>query len=226
MKKVLSLLLIFVFLNVQSWAFAPVYPTASQNVSGTYAGVLEPVNQAVKTSASIGVFAIGIPSSQTSSAVCTGAAVLFAAGAGYPSFLNGVFDPESSTLTAIIEGQASVSSQVNVDAGVNPITGQPETTTTTTETQIFAQGSMTAQLQQAPQIKGSVVAAGPGTAGAERLNGTASVDLFSSTQGNGSPNITSTVKFTVTGFQQSSVFSTPTIVIVVPGSQTSNTNGS
>jgi hypothetical protein len=223
MKKVLSLLVVFVFLNVQSWAFAPVYPTTSQNVSGTYAGVLTPINQIVTSSASIGVFAVGIPASTSGTTVSSGAAVLFANGAGYPSFVNGVFDPQSATLTAIIEGSASVSSTVSTVTGNNVLTGQPIVSTAQTSTQIFAQGTMSASLKAPPTKRGIAVQNGPGTAGAERIEGVASIDLFSTTNANGTPNISSTINFTVNGFQQTSVFSVPTITIIVPGSQTGTT---
>jgi len=229
MKKVLSLLVIFVVLNVHSWAYAPDYPVTAASVSGTYAGVLIPTNEVTTTAASIGVFAVGIPSTTSGTPFSGGAAVLFSSGAAYPSLINGVFDPQSSTLTAIVEGSATVSQTNNVATGTtNPITGQPETTVTTTQSEIFAQGSLVATIQQASQVKSLSAAGngGPGTAGAQRIAGTASVDLFSSTSATGSPNISSTVNFTVNGFQQTSVYSVPAITITVPNASAGSASGS
>jgi hypothetical protein len=233
MKKVLSLLVVFVTLNVHTWAFAPVYPTTAQSVTGTYSGVLTPVVAAIAggNAASIGVFAVGIPSSTTGSIV-TGAGVIFSNGAAYNSLINGVFDPASSTLSAIIEGDAAVASTSTSISG-NQTGFGTFNQTATTNTLIFAQGNMMATLTPASVGKNRTAAQsqGPGTAGAERLNGTATVDLFSSVvpptttsatgvvtanANAGAPIVTSTVAYTINGFQQSSTFSTPTIVISVP----------
>lgn len=147
MKKILSLLLTFVFLNVSSWAYAPNYggglgPLAAE---GTYAGVFIPsgATALTTTSASIGVFAVGIPGMTASTTVFSqGAGVVFSNGAAYVATINGVFDPESLTLSAILDGVSNFTI-VRVLQGVQ------------INTNIFAQGSMSAKLTAASGTAGA-----------------------------------------------------------------------
>jgi len=206
MKKVLSLLVLFAFLNVQSWAYAPNYPISSTSVSGVYAGVLIPTNEATTTSsASIGIFAVGIPASTSGTAITQGAGVIFSNGAGYNTTITGVFDPASDKLQAILEGVSNF--QIITVVGTQQITSN-----------LFAQGSMTAKLEASNQKSATSSTSGSaGTATAQRLNGTGSVDLYGTLDANGSPIITQTLTFSVQGFQQSTTYAVPTLTIAQGG---------
>jgi hypothetical protein len=210
MKKVLSLLVIFVFLNVQCWAYSPNYPTTTAELSGTYAGVLIPTNPVgAVDAASIGIFAVGIPSPTSSTVVvCQAAAVLFVQGAAYNSTVTGVLDPSNNTLSAIVEGISSFS-QVVASMG-NAVT---------IATYFYAQGNIIATLEQAPEVRGLANNTGPGSAGAERLTGTSTIDLYQTfNNNNGTPNVTSIVTYSVSGFQQTSTYSVPAVNIAPAGS--------
>ena len=211
MKKVLSLLMIFVFLDAESWAFPPVYPTTSADISGTYAGVLVPsapetgtTAVAAANAASVGVFGVGIPGSSTSTTVvCQGAAALFVNGAAYNSTVTGVLDPASNTLSAIVEGVSSFS-HVVAQCG-NAVT---------VVIYFYAQGNLTATLEAANPPPGLAVGNGPGTAGAERLKGTSTIDLYQKlSAATGQPNVTNVVTYSVSGFQQTSTYTVPAFQI-------------
>jgi hypothetical protein len=206
MKKVLSFLMIFVFLDAESWAYPPVYPTTAADVAGTYAGVLVPsVPEAGANAASIGIFGIGIPSSTSSTVVISqGAAALFVNGAVYNATLTGVLDPLSNTLSSILEGVSSFSHVVAND-GV----------AVTVAVYFYAQGNLTATLQAPPPVRGLAAGNGPGTAGAERLQGNATIDLYQALNGaNGQPLVTGIISYSVSGFQQTSTYSIPAFQIV------------
>jgi len=210
MKKVLSLLMIFVFLDAESWAFPPVYPTTSTSISGTYAGVLVPnTPQAGLSAASVGVFGIGIPGTASSTQViCQGDAAIFVGGAAYSSTVTGVLDPASNTLSSIIEGVSSFSQVVACSGNA-----------VTISTYYYAQGNLTATLSEAKPPRGLAVGNGPGTPGAERISGTATIDLYQNfNKVTGAPNVTSVVSYSVSGFQQTSTYSVPTFMIIPPSS--------
>jgi hypothetical protein len=214
MKKVLSLLVIFVFLNVQCWAYTPNYPTTTADLSGTYAGVLIPNNPSgAVNAASIGIFGVGIPSpSTTTVVVAQGAAVLFVQGAAYNATVTGVLDPESNTLSAIVEGISSFS-QVVANAGV----------AVTIATYFYAQGNIIATLEPAPQVRGLANSTGPGSAGAERLTGTSTIDLYQKfNAADGTPLVTNIVTYSVSGFQQTNTYSVPAVNITPAGSAAVN----
>jgi hypothetical protein len=195
-----------VFLNATVFAFAPNYPSSSNNTSGTYAGVLTPTvgaNVGGAGAPSLGIFAIGIPGSTAATVISQGAGVLFSSGAGYNMTITGVFDPSNSTLTAILDGVSNFTVTVNI---TDPVTG----TVTMEMFNIFAEGGMTATIQ-APNTKQQVT--GAGTAGALQITGKASLSLFSSVSLATGPNITSTISFTVNGFQQNSTYSVPTLSV-------------
>jgi hypothetical protein len=210
MKQVLSLLTIFVFLNVTSWAYAPDYSGSGtvQNLTGTYAGVLTPTaftGQQASGGASLGIFAVGIPGTSSGTVISQGAGVLFVQGAGYNLTITGVFDPKTSQLSAILEGESNF--QVILSSVVNGII-------TSTTFNIQAEGSLTGVIKT-PTGKSSV--SGPGSANAARITGTAFIDTFTTVSING-PNVTGTVDFSVNGFQQSSTYMVPTLSIPVAGS--------
>jgi len=209
--------MIFVFLDVQSWAFPPVYPTTAASISGTYAGVLVPLGQPPgaggANAASVGVFGIGIPSSTGSTAVvCQGAAALFVNGAVYNGTITGVLDPATNDLSSIIESSSSFSKVVaNMGNAV------------TVTTFFYAQGNLNATLSTANPPAGLAVGNGPGTPGAERLSGLCTIDLYQNLSAvTGSPDVTQVVQYTVTGFQQTSTYSVPAFQITAANNTTTN----
>jgi hypothetical protein len=211
MKKVLSLLMIFVFLNASSWAFPPVFPTSAANITGTYAGVLLPTSAAETGSASaasIGIFGIGIPASSSGTPFVQGAGIVFIGGAGYNMTVTGVFDPKSSQVSAILQGSFSFTVQTG---GTDTTTGTATTTTSTLTS--FAEGSMVATVAAPSMGNSNSALTGGGaadTATAERLTGSASLDLFANVGASGA-DVTSTASFTVNGFQQSATYMVPTL---------------
>lgn len=207
MKKVLSLLTIFVFLNVTSWAYPPDYGSNGdvQNLTGTYAGVIIPVSVVGGTNggSSLGVFAIGIPGTTSGQVIANGVGVLFADGAGYNLNINGVFNPQNSVLSAIIFGQSNFEIIV-----INELTG--DETIYTIEAEGAMNGTITAPTSNS-------AASGPGTKNSARISGTATIDTFSRVNANG-PIITGTIFCTVFGFQQSGTYSIPTLTpVTFPG---------
>jgi len=102
MKKVLSLLVTFVFLQVQSWALSggPSYGAINNSVSGTYAGVLVGgvgVN-------GLGLFQIGMPTAGLGS----GTFAFFAGGGAFFGTVVALADGEKSTMSGIFKGQLNV----------------------------------------------------------------------------------------------------------------------
>jgi hypothetical protein len=216
MKKVLSLLMMFVFLNATLLAFPPDYSGSGtvQNLTGTYAGVLVPTSdtdQVNTGTTSIGVFAVGIPGLTSGTVISQGVGVLFADGAGYNLSINGTFDPQDSTLTAIIFGESNFLVSESIPNGFE---NGVETFTTITFS-IEAEGSMTGTVK-APT--GNDAVTGPGTKNSASITGTAQIDTFTAVDLNG-PIITGVINFTVTGFQQSATYSAPTLTpVTFPGS--------
>jgi hypothetical protein len=210
MNKTLSLLMAFVFLNATSWAFPPNYAgnsgNSASNFAGVYAGVLVP--SGVSTgSTSLGIFAIGIPGSGAATVISSGTGVLFADGAGYILDINGVVDPQSLQLSAIIEGVSNFQVIENEIVGgiITPVTFS-----------ILAEGQLQATLSQ-PKGGHSAVT-GPGTSSAAQINGTGTIDTFTriSTTAPFAPVIDTTIKFSVQGFQESGTYSVPTLPTASP----------
>ena len=204
MKKVLSLLLSYAFLQAQTWAIGggPSSGTTALAISGTYSGVLITAGQtnpsalAQQSSTSIGLFSVGVPTSGPA----LGSAVVFVDGVAYIGDVTGVADPQKSALVGIVTGAS------NFDVlRLNPITGE------VVATKIFAQGSIQAKISG-----GSTNALGFDTGildGSTRLTGTATLDLFSRFNTDGTPDVTNTVNFLVDGFKQSTTVTTVSLTV-------------
>lgn len=113
MKKVLSLLVAFVFLQVETWALSggPQYGGNQAAVSGTYAGVFTGISGsstdvvlpgAVAASAAnaVGLFVIGVPTVD----IASGTMAVFFQGAFFQGGIVGIADPNKSTLTGVCQG--------------------------------------------------------------------------------------------------------------------------
>ena len=230
MKKVLSLLLIFVFLQVEAWALSggPVFGGGQTNFVGTYSGVLVPSSESSNsdndeeaidpnndgdpttgtigpdgidtsaggsTSSSIGLFSIAQPDV----GIATGALVLFIDGAAFNASITGIIDPDTGTLSAVIDGLSTFVVVFFIPT-TTVVDGAAVTTFTRTTFPVFATGSLDAR----------VIALGSGsglgqvnTAFPSRVVGTASIDVFFTISDTGTPVVDRSATFEVDGFKQS-----------------------
>lgn len=183
MKKVLSLLVAFVFLQTQSWAHSggPDYGGAGVTLTGVYAGVLIPDQRAValaaaapvanQTAASIGLFSLGVPAT----GLATGACVIFINGDPFSGTITGVADPGKGTVVAIID-------TISNFTVFNPLfPGIPF--------RLFATGQLKARIRQ---LANSLTPTGFTVPGSTRVEGTATLAV------NGA-----IVSYIVDGFKQS-----------------------
>ncbi len=114
MKKVLSLLVAFVLMQVQTWALSggPVYGGSSAAVTGTYAGVFTGVGgtaidltgtgilvDAAGTNA-LGLFVLGVPATD----LAVGTFGLFFEGIFFQGGMLGIVDPNKQTLSGVAQG--------------------------------------------------------------------------------------------------------------------------
>ena len=130
MKKVLSLLVAFVFMQVQSQAYAPFFSGSAAAVTGTYAGVMLPSI----AGNSLGIFVLGVPKA----GLASGAFAMFAASGAFYGTIVGLVDPDKLTLTALAQAQEN-GQQVANNLGI---------ITTFTVPVALAAGSITAKLKQ------------------------------------------------------------------------------
>ena len=113
MKKVLSLLIAFVLMQVQTWALSggPVYGGNQASVTGTYAGVFTGIGgTAINLGAgtlvdsagtnAVGLFVIGVPATD----VANGSLALFFEGAFFQGGIIGIANPNKKTLTGVCQG--------------------------------------------------------------------------------------------------------------------------
>ena len=113
MKKVLSLLVAFVFMQVQTWALSggPQYGGSQASVTGTYAGVFTGVGgtainlgtgslvDSAGTNA-LGLFVIGVPVTD----VANGTMAIFFEGSFFQGGIIGIADPNKQTLSGVCQG--------------------------------------------------------------------------------------------------------------------------
>ena len=209
MKKVLSLLLAYAFLQAQTWALGggPRRPSDATALIGTYSGVLIPSSQSeppttgIVSAASIGLFSVGVPQI----GVATGSCVVFVNGVAFIGDMIGVADPEDNTFSGIVEAQSTndVVTLIPVVNANGTITFQQTTTP------VFAQGNILADITNAGSVD-PLLGVLPGSV---RLEGKAELDLFTTLNNDGTPQILNTVTFSVDGFKQSDTATTVTITL-------------
>ncbi len=192
MKKVLSLLVAFVFLQTQSWALSggPIYGAGSAGTSltGVYAGVLIPNGDAAINiangqgggTANIGLFSLGVPEA----GLATGACVVFIDGDAFSGTITGVADPGRGTLVAIVD----TSSNFTLYDPLFPLV----------PFKLFATG----QLQATIFANGARTATGIPIPGSTRITGTATLGVTGGTLA------ANTVTYAVDGYQQSTTTTT------------------
>ncbi len=207
MKKVLSSLLVLVFLHTQAFALSggPVFNTGGGPDQGafvgTYSGVLMPngldetdtsTNSDSSTS-SVGLFSFAQPTV----GVATGALVVFIDGAAFNCLLTGVIDPLDGSFRGVIDGLSTFTvgiftPQTNVNNGVTTTTFVRE------EFSVFASGNVDAEVFAG--IGGVSSTGTPFTPA--RITGTASIDVFFRINIDGTPQVSKTATFDVDGFRQ------------------------
>jgi hypothetical protein len=187
MKRILSLLLCFVFLRVEAFALSggPTFGSgaAGFNVVGSYSGVMVPtfevglnVNAGTAGTGfnSIGIFSVGVPDA----GVATGTFGFFGNGQVYNGAMSGVADPDKGTLNCILDAPTTL-----IAPGGGTYIGQ-------------ALGSLSARIKPA-----ALGALGGSTA---RLDGTAHIDVFEGDfNADLSVAVASSFDFIVDGFKQS-----------------------
>lgn len=214
MKKLLSLLLIFLFLQTQVWALSggPVFTLNSATATqGTFAGVVIPKGASENSTAgganSLGVFSIGIPQV----GVASGVFAYFSNGQTYFGTIVGTADPETLKLSALVKAQFNITKVVpNTTTTTGSTTTTSGTTVNTTLTTVpggFATGSLTAEFFSSSNA--NLVAAG--LQGLVRIKGKASLDVQSADVTSGAPvGAISTLSLEVDGYQQSATESQTT----------------
>jgi len=184
MKKVLSLLVAFVFLQVQSWALSggPVFGGSSAAVQGTYAGSMLPD----VGGNSLGIFAIGVPAT----GLASGIFAMFVDGGAFYGSIVGVIDPDLMTLNALAQAQ-----QNEVETFINAAGQQVQIVIPVA----LASGAIFATLS-APSKNGF---SGNGNTSGLRVDGSGHLQTFDFTGPNGTPAANGVLDVTVVGFQQS-----------------------
>jgi hypothetical protein len=198
MKKVLSLLLAFVFLQTQSWALSGgplVAGGPGSSLTGTYAGVLVPqLAPAVGASTSIGLFTLATPDT----GLATGTITVFVNGAAFNGTVTGVMDPKEGKFSGVVDAQSTF--QVTIFVPVSTVVnGVTQTTFQAQNFDVFAQGSMDAEAFQDDNVNLFTTSASTPT----RLQGTATLDIFFQIANDGTPVVTQTTVFDLDGFKQS-----------------------
>jgi hypothetical protein len=189
MKRTLSLLMAFVFLQTQSWALSggPRFGGSGQTIVGTYAGILIPDTSvpgglvALDANA-LGIFSVGVPQN----GVAAGPVAFFNKGEVFTGKIAAVVDPDSGELTGLMEASAIRIITVEVSAG-------------------SAVGAFGSDVRTVGKLEAEIVE-GKGLNPAQRLRGSAVLSSFSDTNRNpdGTPIISGTISFIVDGFKQSS----------------------
>ena len=185
MNRVLSLLLAYVFMQVQTWALSggPVFAGQLADLSGTYSGVMAGSSALngglLAANNSLGVFVLGVPKT----GAAQGSAVLFQEGSFFQGGILGVADPDEGTMKAIAQLVRIFSKQST--------TGQGGTGTLSLTFDGRADGIINADIDS------------NGQGGSVRLKGTAvfTVKLFNFTTFNF--DTVGTLNFAISGFKQS-----------------------
>ncbi len=182
MKKVLSLLVAFVFLQVQSWALSggPVYTGSTAAVKGTYAGSMIPSI----AGNSVGLFAFGVPDT----GLASGIFAMYVSGGAFYGSIVGIIDPDKLTLNGLAQAQQNAFRTVFVN-------GQPQN--------VIIPVALASGALQAKFLPGKNTSFGQSGNGGYRITGSGELQTSSFPAGGGAPIPGVTVQVTIDGFQQS-----------------------
>ena len=190
MKRILSFLLMIVFLQAEVFAISggPDFGAGNGAITGTYAGVLEPViddasNALVELDQNaLGLFNLTIPFTGMATGVCA----IFNKGEIFTGKMTGVGDPSDGRVQMLMEAQAVriVSIQAGGATGA-ALVGNLS---------VLAVGRIDAKVEASPDF-----------ATPQRIVGDAVLTSFDDTNRNpdGTPILTGLVQFKVDGFKQS-----------------------
>ena len=225
MKKVFPLLLCYVLTTAQMFALSggPVFGS-NVNVTGTYSGLLQGVTEtdtpngtgggappipgdplpgdpgdvpATTASNALGLFSLAVPSV----AVASGSFLLFANGTVFTGTITAAVDPDSATLTGVLQGSFNFSLAVLLPTGS---LGSVDVTAT-------ALGGINAKIRNSR----------PTAVTSQRLSGTATLGInFGQVDNALEPVVTRTITFNVNGFKQTTAISTTSV-----GTATGSTGG-
>lgn len=100
MKATLGVLLCYVFFTSQCWALkgGPVYPGGQVSTTGNYAGIMIPDKTSSPGANSIALFSLALPQTGLGS----GTLVIFQTGETYTGTIQGLVDPDSAELSALL----------------------------------------------------------------------------------------------------------------------------
>jgi hypothetical protein len=190
MKRILSFLLMIVFLQAEVFAISggPDFGAGNGAITGTYAGVLEPVvdgggNALVELDQNaLGLFNLTIPFTGMATGVCA----IFNKGEIFTGKMTGVGDPSDGRVQMLMEAQAVriVSIQAGGATGAALIGN----------INVLAVGRIDAKVEASPDF-----------ATPQRIVGDAVLSSFDDTNRNpdGTPILTGLIQFKVDGFKQS-----------------------
>ncbi|MBA3963126.1 MAG: hypothetical protein H0X40_14680 [Chthoniobacterales bacterium] len=185
MKAILGSLLCYILFIAQCFAIkgGPQYPVGSASITGTYSGVLQPNFDPTDpfSANSLGVFTLGIPTDGAS----TGTFLMFARGRIFGGSIQGVANPNTGTLTALIFGTFNYTLEFIDGAGM--LQTLPVTASVT--------GALNARVTSTSNTFSSSSAVLTGAATAFISNG--------GVQQNGDPTLDGSLSLTVMGFKQS-----------------------
>ncbi|HEX8281457.1 MAG TPA: hypothetical protein VF551_08770 [Chthoniobacterales bacterium] len=224
MKILLAALMCLVFCTVQCYAVkgGPIYP-AGTNVTGTYAGVLEPRFDPTDpfSTNSLGIFSLSVPAT----GLAGGSFVMFVRGTVFKGTIQGLGNPNNGTVTGVLD--ASFSVLTNQFVINDPFFGTFTSSSSTVTAR--AQGNLNARVSTA---RGAL------TTSATLLTGTANLFVSeapsasptpsptagasptptpASGGGSGTGSVTAAFTLDVAGFKQSST-AVPVTVTGTPGS--------
>ena len=190
MKRVLSFLLMIAFLQVNVFAKSggPSIGGTSAPITGTYAGVLQPVVDGTTSNAlveldtnALGLFSITIPFIGMAEGVCA----IFNKGEIFTGRMTGVGDPDSGELNMVMEARAVRVISIQVAAGAGAaLVGNID---------VVAVGRLVAQIEDSNSFFS-----------AQRIEGDAVLSSFDDANRNpdGTPILTGLIQFNVDGFKQ------------------------
>jgi len=211
MKKVLSLLMAFVFVQVQTWAASGgpfENPNTSKNFSGSYAGVLIPQFEVgdPNRASSIGLFTLAQPDVGPA----TGALVAFVNGTAFNGTITGLIDPDDNSFRGIVDATSTFSITLLVPT-TTIVNGVPVTTLVAQDFPVFAQGTVEAEIEFSGDPSVAVTSTGAASTNfPARITGTAVLEVFFDVNPDGTPVVTQTTRYEVDGFKQSDTVSQTT----------------
>jgi hypothetical protein len=204
MKKILSFLMMIVFLQAQVFAMSggPTYGATGENIVGSYSGVLIPNDGEISAVTgpngelipSLGIFSLKVPVT----GYATGIFMMFSEGQTFPGTINAVGNALKGTLSGLLEA--------SFDTNISQIVGAEVVTVSVTTS---VNGTLEAKVSATQGIASRDVAGLTVGSTFQRVTGTA-VLVYDQGQVNDAlqPIVTNVLHYTVDGVKQSGSVST------------------